>query len=202
MAEREGFEPSVPFGYIRFPVVHLRPLGHLSKGARSTRALSQCLARILASLRSLTAVAEREGFEPPIPSRVYLISSQAPSASLGHLSTRQDLWRARLRALERPPGSNPRSALGRHDSRTSKNVLARASSLLRSGSLLQGTPSCRAPSYQAPSYQLPTCYTAVEAFRRRRRSTKKSLSMRPSSSSSTPLVTATRWFSRVSRAMS
>ena len=31
-------------------------------------------------------VAEREGFEPPLPVRVNLISSQAPSAGLGHLS--------------------------------------------------------------------------------------------------------------------
>jgi hypothetical protein len=31
-------------------------------------------------------LAEREGFEPPSPFRVNLISSQAPSAGLGHLS--------------------------------------------------------------------------------------------------------------------
>ena len=31
-------------------------------------------------------LAEREGFEPPLPVRVNLISSQAPSAGLGHLS--------------------------------------------------------------------------------------------------------------------
>ncbi len=30
MAEREGFEPPVPFGHTRFPVVHLQPLGHRS----------------------------------------------------------------------------------------------------------------------------------------------------------------------------
>jgi hypothetical protein len=31
-------------------------------------------------------VAEREGFEPPVPVRAHLISSQAPSTVLGHLS--------------------------------------------------------------------------------------------------------------------
>ena len=31
-------------------------------------------------------LAEREGFEPPLPFRVNLISSQAPSTGLGHLS--------------------------------------------------------------------------------------------------------------------
>ena len=35
MAEREGFEPSVPFGHTRFPSVLLKPLGHLSGGAES-----------------------------------------------------------------------------------------------------------------------------------------------------------------------
>ena len=30
MAERVGFEPTVPRGHTRSPGVHLRPLGHLS----------------------------------------------------------------------------------------------------------------------------------------------------------------------------
>ncbi len=34
----------------------------------------------------LKGLAEREGFEPPLPIRVNLISSQAPSTGLGHLS--------------------------------------------------------------------------------------------------------------------
>ena len=33
------------------------------------------------------SLAERVGFEPTLPFRVNLISSQAPSAGLGHLST-------------------------------------------------------------------------------------------------------------------
>ena len=39
------------------------------------------------SLKLKGILAEREGFEPPVPFRAHLISSQAPSAGLGHLST-------------------------------------------------------------------------------------------------------------------
>ncbi len=38
------------------------------------------------SLKLQGIVAEREGFEPPLPVKVNLISSQAPSTGLGHLS--------------------------------------------------------------------------------------------------------------------
>ncbi len=38
------------------------------------------------SLKLAGNLAEREGFEPPVPVRVHLISSQAPSTGLGHLS--------------------------------------------------------------------------------------------------------------------
>ena len=38
------------------------------------------------SLKLEGNLAEREGFEPPVPFRAHLISSQAPSAGLGHLS--------------------------------------------------------------------------------------------------------------------
>ena len=37
-------------------------------------------------LTKRNVLAEREGFEPPLPFRVNLISSQAPSTGLGHLS--------------------------------------------------------------------------------------------------------------------
>src|SRR4051812_26689419 len=47
------------FRYTRFPIVLLRPLGHLSSG--------------------YLGLAEREGFEPPVPLRVHLISNQAQS---------------------------------------------------------------------------------------------------------------------------
>jgi hypothetical protein len=50
--------------------------------------------RILA----MNFLAEREGFEPPSPFRVNLISSQAPSAGLGHLSV--FVW-SRLFCLKR-----------------------------------------------------------------------------------------------------
>ena len=71
-------------------------------------------------LRAL--LAEREGFEPPVPFRVHLISNQAPSTGLGHLSIlwvaasprHPPTWRSRvgpprkieigwLRALATPP---------------------------------------------------------------------------------------------------
>ena len=38
------------------------------------------------SLKLEGNLAEREGFEPPVPFRAHLISSQAPSTGLGHLS--------------------------------------------------------------------------------------------------------------------
>src|SRR5262245_38841436 len=70
--------------YTRFPVVHLRPLGHLS-------------------LR-----AEREGFEPPVPLRVRLISNQVHSTGLCHLS----ILRVRLAPAPphpaKPDGAPPR----------------------------------------------------------------------------------------------
>src|SRR5262245_44742319 len=56
--------------------MHLRPLGHLSRGA----------ARAGRRLRT----AERVGFEPTVPSRVHLISNQAPSAARSSL--RGGLW--------------------------------------------------------------------------------------------------------------
>ena len=43
-------------------------------------------------------LAEREGFEPPVRFPVHLISSQAPSTGLGHLSA---FWESRLRSLRR-----------------------------------------------------------------------------------------------------
>jgi hypothetical protein len=47
-------------------------------------------------------LAEREGFEPPVPFRAHLISSQAPSAGLGHLSINKSI-------AYRPRPFNPRS---------------------------------------------------------------------------------------------
>ncbi len=43
------------------------------------------------SLKLQGIVAEREGFEPPLPVKVNLISSQAPSTGLGHLSVRKSI---------------------------------------------------------------------------------------------------------------
>src|SRR5215471_17161887 len=52
--------------YTRFPIVPLRPLGHLS-GHRAVRPPLE--------------TAEREGFEPPVELPPHLISNQAPSTS-------------------------------------------------------------------------------------------------------------------------
>ena len=40
------------------------------------------------SLYLIKYLAEREGFEPPVRFPVHLISSQAPSTGLGHLSAK------------------------------------------------------------------------------------------------------------------
>ena len=37
MAERGGFEPPVAINYTAFPMLLLRPLGHLSKNGRGSR---------------------------------------------------------------------------------------------------------------------------------------------------------------------
>ena len=52
-------------------------------------------------------LAEREGFEPPLPLRVNLISSQAPSTGLGHLSAFRV---SRLRDLRRAKKSASKAA--------------------------------------------------------------------------------------------
>ena len=62
------------FRHTRFPIVLLRPLGHLSK------------------LEGMIELAEREGFEPPVPLRVHLISNQAQSTRLCHLSRLRSLF--------------------------------------------------------------------------------------------------------------
>src|SRR6185312_10258002 len=48
MAERQGFEPWIPFGYTRFPSVRLKPLGHLSGGRRDFLNLAHSPVRSLA----------------------------------------------------------------------------------------------------------------------------------------------------------
>src|SRR5262249_33702064 len=62
--------------YTRFPIVPLRPLGHLSKHWMKRRK----------ETKKNTRSAEREGFEPPVPVKVHLISNQAQSTRLCHLS--------------------------------------------------------------------------------------------------------------------
>src|SRR5262249_41795069 len=75
VAEREGFEPSVPFDR-RFPVVPLRPLGVTAASAGHLAAYVLALSVTASEGRSLGrcggaarsgARAEREGFEPSVP---------------------------------------------------------------------------------------------------------------------------------------
>lgn len=82
--------------YTRFPVVHLRPLGHLSRYYVDTPRFVGP-APLPRNGRSeptwfngikQPSVAERAGFEPAVPLRVHLISNQAPSASRSPLRGR------------------------------------------------------------------------------------------------------------------
>ena len=60
-------------------------------------------------------LAEREGFEPPVRFPVHLISSQAPSTGLGHLSAAIQLVTRLLcgsQFLWEHPGNNPAEMLG------------------------------------------------------------------------------------------
>src|SRR5438309_11865444 len=67
-AEREGFEPSVAFATHDFQSCSF---GHSDISPTTNK-----------------GSAEREGFEPPVPLRVHLISNQAQSTRLCHLSIR------------------------------------------------------------------------------------------------------------------
>ena len=58
-------------------------------------------------LAKINLLAEREGFEPPVRFPVHLISSQAPSTGLGHLSAFRI---SRLRDLRRAKKSASKAA--------------------------------------------------------------------------------------------
>ena len=91
------------FPYTRFPVVHLRPLGHLSKLLMPPLfpvAAFQNLLRLHA--HGVSTLAEREGFEPPIPCGTPDFESGAFS-QLGHLSMRAALPTAGPRGLPPAP---------------------------------------------------------------------------------------------------
>ena len=109
VAEREGFEPSVPCGTHDFQSC---PFGHSGISPKVEPAqvapiplplplplpVSNCRSRpgpVPGSVGGavegagpsrLRRSAEREGFEPPVPLRVHLISNQAQSTRLCHLS--------------------------------------------------------------------------------------------------------------------
>ena len=71
MAEREGFEPSTGVASTRFPVVLLRPLGHLSvdnhfkKSAYNIQVSDSKRKHFEAVISTIPQIlAERQGFEP------------------------------------------------------------------------------------------------------------------------------------------
>jgi hypothetical protein len=83
--ERDS-NPRCPLRHTRFPIVRLQPLGHLS-----TKILLCKTALFLTKNHIYCAqtLADSEGFEPPRPLRVHLISNQAPSTARPAV-----LWRA------------------------------------------------------------------------------------------------------------
>ena len=90
--ERDS-NPRYPFGYTSFPGVHLKPLGHLSRYEKIPAGWRRHSLRAAQSINGMSE-AEREGFEPPVPLRVHLISNQTQStssaispieASIGHI---------------------------------------------------------------------------------------------------------------------
>ena len=77
--ERDS-NPRYPFGYTSFPGVHLKPLGHLSRYEKIPAGWRRHSLRAAQSINGMSE-AEREGFEPPVPLRVHLISNQTQSTS-------------------------------------------------------------------------------------------------------------------------
>src|SRR4051812_15507168 len=79
LSGERGIRTLGTFRYTRFPVVLLRPLGHLSGrsgfGVRAQQS-SRGPQNLRFGVRSCQSdAAEREGFEPPVPLRVHLISN-------------------------------------------------------------------------------------------------------------------------------
>ncbi len=85
MAEREGFEPSVPFEYTPLAGERLQPLGHLSKDCQVCP----------------YPWAEEEGFEPPEA----LTSAVFKTAALNHSATPPVFTMSVDRRLDAPPGA-------------------------------------------------------------------------------------------------
>ena len=128
LAEREGFEPSVPFGTHDFQscsfdrsdispstknasclASHSRSLSHSFSLSlpRSSRSGSGSGSGEWSS-GGLRKLAEREGFEPPVPLRVHLISNQAQSTRLCHLSINYFCSAAPRRTLRRAAAPHSR----------------------------------------------------------------------------------------------
>ena len=93
----EGIRTPGTFRHTRFPIVHLRPLGHLSR-ARGVYPLSGfvrpkhsrppdgspaglCMEPKVVQRPTKPDLAESKGFEPLVPLPAHLISNQAPSTA-------------------------------------------------------------------------------------------------------------------------
>jgi hypothetical protein len=89
LAEREGFEPSVPFR------IHMIS-NHAPSAARSPLLglpMHDTMLVTQTKIESPSGSAERVGVEPTVPLRIHLISNQAPSATRSSL--RGGLWQRR-----------------------------------------------------------------------------------------------------------
>ena len=102
----EGIRTLGTFRYTRFPVVHLRPLGHLSRASapegrddRPGGATASVAPSPAGRISAGAWAAERGGFEPPVPLRVRLISNQVPSTARSSL--RRALWRTTAPCVNR-----------------------------------------------------------------------------------------------------
>ena len=79
LAEREGFEPPVPFGITGFQDQRLQPLGHLSKAQPAIVILSKIFCFVKAKMKILLCIAENvenlktEKAEEPLSDRKRLI---------------------------------------------------------------------------------------------------------------------------------
>ena len=96
LAERKGFEPSVPFGTHDFQSctfdhsVTSPGSGSVLEMAREKGQRPGC-SRARWNFSAGASAAERGGFEPPVPLQVRLISNQVPSTARSSL--RRGLWR-------------------------------------------------------------------------------------------------------------
>ncbi len=122
--------PRCRFRHTRFPSVYLKPLRHLS---RDVLVVARATGRACAAEK----VAERGGFEPPVPLRTHWFSKPARSAALSPLhvfvesraSRRGDRERARAPGMAptRDTCAQPSAASSREPSRFLRKNVCRSS---------------------------------------------------------------------------